>query len=63
MLGTPAGRVRYFHGGPHDPEQRLDLMAGERELEDLAETLGARLAAAPALRSPPVPHAPAGEDA
>ncbi|AIZ45068.1 metallophosphoesterase [Deinococcus radiopugnans] len=40
---TPVGRVRYFHGGPHDPEQRLDLMAGERELEDLAETLGARV--------------------
>jgi predicted phosphodiesterase len=40
---TPVGRVRYFHGSPHDPEQRLDLMASERELEDLAETLGARV--------------------
>ncbi|GGO28217.1 metallophosphoesterase family protein [Deinococcus humi] len=40
---TPVGRVRYFHGSPHDPEQRLDLMANERELEDLAETLGARV--------------------
>jgi len=40
---TPVGRVRYFHGSPHDPEQRLDLMASERELEDLAESLGARV--------------------
>ncbi|CAM3600837.1 metallophosphoesterase family protein [Deinococcus frigens] len=40
---TPVGRVRYFHGSPHDPEQRLDLMADKRELEDLAETLGARV--------------------
>ncbi|KEF35413.1 MULTISPECIES: metallophosphoesterase family protein [Deinococcus] len=42
-LTTPVGRVRYFHGSPHDPEERLDLMAPERELEDLAETLGARV--------------------
>lgn len=40
---TPVGRVRYFHGSPHDPEERLDLMAPERDLEDLAETLGARV--------------------
>lgn len=40
---TPIGRVRFFHGGPHDPEQRLDLMAPERELEALAESLGARV--------------------
>lgn len=40
---TPHGRVRYFHGSPHDPEQRLDLMGSERELESLAETLGARV--------------------
>lgn len=40
---TPVGRVRYFHGSPHDPEQRLDLMSSERELEDLADTLGARV--------------------
>ena len=25
---TPVGRIRYFHGSPHDPETRLDLMAG-----------------------------------
>lgn len=42
-LMTPVGRVRFFHGSPHAPEQRLDLMAPERELEDLAETLGARV--------------------
>ncbi|MDV6374029.1 metallophosphoesterase family protein [Deinococcus arenicola] len=42
-IPTPVGRVRYFHGSPHDPEQRLDLMAPTRELEDLAQTLGARV--------------------
>lgn len=40
---TPVGRIKYFHGSPHDPEQRLDLMAQERELEELAESLGARV--------------------
>lgn len=42
-MTTPVGRVRYFHGSPHDPEERLDLMAPERELENLAERLGARV--------------------
>ncbi|GGR83926.1 metallophosphoesterase family protein [Deinococcus sedimenti] len=40
---TPVGRVRFFHGSPHDPEQRMDLMAPERELETLADSLGARV--------------------
>ena len=39
---TPVGRVRFFHGSPHDPEQRMDLMAAERDLESLAESLGSR---------------------
>ncbi|MEF2277566.1 metallophosphoesterase family protein [Deinococcus sp. YIM 134068] len=42
-LKTPVGRVRYFHGAPHDPAGRLDLMAPERELEALAEGLNARV--------------------
>ncbi|WP_216317700.1 metallophosphoesterase family protein [Deinococcus aestuarii] len=42
-LTTPAGRVRFFHGGPHDPAGRVDLMAPERELEALADSLRARL--------------------
>lgn len=42
-LMTPVGRVRFFHGSPHTPEERLDLMAPERDLEELAETLGARV--------------------
>ncbi|UBV43795.1 metallophosphoesterase family protein [Deinococcus taeanensis] len=42
-LMTPVGRVRYFHGSPHDPEQRLDLMAAERDLEALADSLGSRV--------------------
>ena len=41
-LMTPVGRVRYFHGSPHAPDERLDLMAPERELEALAEKLNAR---------------------
>ena len=40
---TPVGRIKYFHGSPHDPEQRTDLMAQERDLEDLAESLSARV--------------------
>ncbi|MFC5847903.1 metallophosphoesterase family protein [Deinococcus petrolearius] len=42
-LMTPVGRVRYFHGSPHDPEGRVDLMAPEAELEALADRLGARV--------------------
>ncbi|GGK20159.1 metallophosphoesterase [Deinococcus malanensis] len=42
-LMTPVGRVRYFHGSPHDPERRVDLMSSERDLETLAEELGARV--------------------
>ncbi|MFC4636775.1 metallophosphoesterase family protein [Deinococcus hohokamensis] len=42
-LMTPVGRVRFFHGSPHDPERRVDLMASERELEELADELGARV--------------------
>ena len=40
---TPLGRLRYFHGAPHDPEQRLDLTGQERDLEALAEQLGVRV--------------------
>lgn len=42
-LSTPIGRVRYFHGSPHDPEQRLDLMGSEMELRRLGEQLSARV--------------------
>lgn len=42
-LMTPVGRIRYFHGSPHDPERRVDLMSSERDLETLAEELGARV--------------------
>ncbi len=40
---TPIGRVKYFHGSPHDPEQRMDLMAHERELEQIADQLSSRV--------------------
>lgn len=49
-----------LRGSLRQREERRKREVTERHL---AETLGARLAAAPALRSPPVPHAPAGEDA
>ena len=42
-LTTPIGRVRYFHGSPHDPEQRLDLMGSEADLRRLGERLAARV--------------------
>ncbi|WP_221088818.1 metallophosphoesterase family protein [Deinococcus aquaedulcis] len=42
-ITTPIGRVRFFHGSPYAPDQRLDLMAPERELEELADSLGARV--------------------
>ncbi|MFB9992305.1 metallophosphoesterase family protein [Deinococcus oregonensis] len=42
-ITTPVGRVRFFHGSPHNPEERIDLMAQERELEALADTLGSRV--------------------
>lgn len=45
-LTTPVGRVRFFHGSPHAPDGRIDLMAPERELEDLAEALRARVVVA-----------------
>jgi predicted phosphodiesterase len=40
---TPVGRVRFFHGSPHNPEERIDLMAQERELEALADSLSSRV--------------------
>lgn len=42
-LTTPVGRVRFFHGSPHDPEQRISLMGSDRELETLAAQLGAKV--------------------
>ncbi|AZI41797.1 metallophosphoesterase [Deinococcus psychrotolerans] len=40
---TPVGRIRYFHGAPHDPEARLDLMAPEAQMQELAEQLSSRV--------------------
>ncbi|MFC6590971.1 metallophosphoesterase family protein [Deinococcus lacus] len=34
-LRTPVGRVRYFHGSPHDPEGRVNLMGSDDELRAL----------------------------
>ncbi len=42
-LVTPHGRVRFFHGSPHDPDTKLDLMAEDRELERVLEATGARV--------------------
>lgn len=42
-VNTPIGRIRYFHGSPRDPEQKLDLMGQENDLATLAEELGAKV--------------------
>ena len=41
-LNTPLGRVRFFHGSPHDPDKKLNLMADDRELEGVMEAVSAR---------------------
>ncbi len=40
---TKLGRVRYFHGSPHDPDSRLDLMGEDRDLSFVLENLGAKV--------------------
>ena len=40
---TGVGRARYFHGSPHDPDGRLNLLADERELAKVLEGLNARV--------------------
>ncbi|WP_407539265.1 metallophosphoesterase family protein [Deinococcus radiomollis] len=55
-VNTPVGRLRYFHGSPHNPEQRLDLMAQDRELEALAEQLGSRIVVAGGTHIPFIRH-------
>ncbi|MDO4263341.1 MAG: metallophosphoesterase family protein [Deinococcus sp.] len=42
-LKTPAGRIRFFHGSPQDPEQKLDLAGPEEKLEVLAAQFPAQL--------------------
>ncbi|WP_293911762.1 metallophosphoesterase family protein [Deinococcus sp.] len=49
---TPVGRVRYFHGAPHDPEIRLDLMDQEEQMQSLAEGLNARVVIAAGTHVP-----------
>lgn len=41
-LLTPLGRVRFFHGSPHDPDKKLNLLADDRELEQVQQTVGAK---------------------
>lgn len=40
---TKVGRVRYFHGSPHDPDARLDLMSDDRQLQSIIDNLGAKV--------------------
>lgn len=40
---TSLGRVRYFHGSPGNPDEKLDLMMPEKSLLPLLENLGARV--------------------
>jgi putative phosphoesterase len=36
---TPVGRMRYFHGSPEDPEERLDLRGSPVYLDELLQKL------------------------
>lgn len=42
-LRTRDGRIRFFHGSPHDPEQKMDLAGSEEHLQVLAAQFPARL--------------------
>ena len=55
-LETPLGRLRYFHGALLEPEQRFDLTGQERDLEVLAEQLGATVIVVGGTHVPLVRH-------
>lgn len=38
-LETPQGRLRYCHGSPNNPDERIDLQSPAEELEDLLSSL------------------------
>lgn len=42
-IQTKVGRLRYFHGSPHNPEERLDLMADDRKLDEVLQSLNAKI--------------------
>lgn len=62
-LNTPLGKVRFFHGSPHDPDQRFDLMQPEDRMTQLARELGARVVVAAGTHVPFSRVVGAGEDA
>lgn len=45
-INTPLGKIRFFHGSPYDPDQRLDLMMPEAQMEKLSQELGAKVVVA-----------------
>lgn len=49
---TPLGRVRYFHGSPYSPDERMDLMAPEAKLAEIAEQLRCTLIVAAGTHVP-----------
>lgn len=51
-ITTPAGRLRFFHGHPQDPEQKLDLSGGEGELMALMKDFPARIVVAAGTHVP-----------
>lgn len=51
-LKTPSGRIRFFHGSPQDPEEKLDLAGPEEKLQVLAAQYPARLIVAAGTHVP-----------
>ncbi len=42
-VNTPLGKIRFFHGSPYDPDQRLDLMMPDEKISKMAQELGAKV--------------------
>lgn len=51
-INTPVGKIRFFHGSPYDPDQRLDLMVSDDKMLKLAQELSARVVIAAGTHVP-----------
>lgn len=51
-LKTEFGTIRFFHGSPHNPEERINLLASDRELQEIANKLNARVIVAAGTHVP-----------
>jgi putative phosphoesterase len=59
-INTPAGKLRFFHGSPEDPAERIDLSGGHSELAQLLERHRARLIACGGSHIPYLRKLPGG---